>query len=81
MTDWTTTTAGGSTSWKVMAGGGNLIMPGSDEDIKNISMALKNGELPKEVLEERIRQLLIIIFQTNAYENSCSYRIQFEQEK
>ena len=81
MTDWTTTTAGGSTSWKVMAGGGNLIMPGSDEDIENISVALKNGELPRKVLEERIRQLLIIIFQTNVYENSCSYRKQFEREK
>lgn len=81
MTDWTTTTAGGSISWKVMAGGGNLIMPGSDTDIENISMALKSGNLSRKVLEERIRQLLIIIFQTNAYENSCSYKKQFEQEK
>lgn len=78
MTDWTTTGKnGGSIAWKVMAAGGNLIMPGTVTDIDSISGALKDQKLPRNVLEERIKQLLIVIFQTNAYENSCSYQEQF----
>ena len=79
MTDWTTTTAGGSTPWKVMAGGGNLIMPGATSDISDLENALKKGKLKREDLESRIQKLLEIIYQTNAYEGCRSYNEQFEQ--
>lgn len=81
MTDWTTTTAGGSTPWKVMSGGGNLIMPGSVTDVENILTAIQKGSLSRKVLEDRIHQLLVSIFQTNAYEDSCSYKKQFEEDR
>ena len=81
MTDWTTTSSGGSTPWKIMAGGGNLIMPGAQSDIADIEEALENGALSRQILEERIEKLLEIIFQTNAYEGCASYSEKFEQER
>ena len=79
MTDWTTTSAGGSTPWKVLAGGGNLIMPGAESDISDLEDALRTGKLKREELESRIQKLLEIIYQTNAYEGCKSYNEQFEQ--
>lgn len=79
MTDWCTTfPQGGSTAWKCIEAGNDLIMPGIEEDKQSIRTALEEGELKKEDLKACVRRLLSIIFQTNAYENPVSYGEQFQ---
>ena len=51
MTDWTTTYEhGGSISWKCIAAGNDLIMPGYDGDFDSIRRALASGDLTREQL-------------------------------
>lgn len=78
MTDWTTTMPnGGSTPWKCVAAGNDLIMPGYDGDFESIQGALESGELSAEDLKACVKRMLTVIFQTNAYENARSYGEQF----
>ena len=76
MTDWTTTMPrGGSSSWKCVKAGNDLIMPGYDGDFKDIQEALDSGKLSLNDLKECVKRLLTVIFQTNAYEGAESYRV------
>lgn len=53
MTDWfTTDESGGSHSWKCIAAGNDLIMPGTEKDIENIKEALEYGMLKENELKE-----------------------------
>jgi len=79
MTDWCTTFPhGGSASWKCIAAGNDLIMPGFPGDVESIRGALADGTLSREDLKDCVRRLLTVIFQTNAYEDAVSYGAQFE---
>jgi beta-glucosidase len=79
MTDWTTTSAGGgSTAWKCITAGNDLIMPGSPEDVESITNALMYGSLPVEDLRACVRRLLTIAYQSNCFEDAKSYKAQFE---
>ena len=73
MTDWTTTDRGGSTPWKCVEAGNDLIMPGSLTDSENIREALRKGDLSLETLKGCVRRLLTVIFQTLAYEDAGCY--------
>ena len=79
MTDWTTTTDGGSDAWRCPDAGNDLIMPGADSDSANIREALANGTLSREALTSCVERMLKIIFQTSGYQDSVSYGKQFEQ--
>ena len=49
MTDWTTTSPwGGANAWKCPAAGNDLIMPGTEGDIKDVTEAYKDGRLTAE---------------------------------
>ncbi len=78
MTDWTTTSKrGGSSVWKCIAAGNDLIMPGTYDDRDSILNALHSGELDRNDLEDCVKRLLTVIFQTSAYEDAVSYGEQF----
>lgn len=77
MTDWTTTSMGGSISWKCAASGNDLIMPGYDGDIESIKTALADGSLKKEELKACVKRMLKIIYQTLGYEDCAAYGKQF----
>ena len=78
MTDWCTTfPRGGSTSWKCIAAGNDLVMPGYDGDMDSIRNALADGLLRREDLKACVRRLLTVIFQTLAYEDAVSYGARF----
>ncbi len=66
MTDWTTT-GNGSSAFRCVKNGNELIMPGSPSDLEDIREALRSGELTREELQESVARLLRVIFQTNAY--------------
>lgn len=79
MTDWTTTMPfGGSISWKCIAAGNDLIMPGYEGDIENIRKAIADGSLKIEELRACVERLLKVILQTNAFENPVPYGEQFK---
>lgn len=78
MTDWTTTDArGGSEAWKCAWAGNDLIMPGSENDSKNIRQALEKGMLTRTDLKACVTRMLTVIFQTQAYEGAVPYGEQF----
>lgn len=80
MTDWTTTSpAGGSASWKCIEAGNDLIMPGSARDFENIREALKTGKLERSNLENCVKRLLTVIYQTLAFEESKSYDLSMQE--
>lgn len=80
MTDWTTTSEdGGSTAWKCITAGNDLIMPGCGEDVVSIKTALADGSLPIEDLKACVTRLISIAFQSNCYEDAKSYKKQFEK--
>ena len=79
MTDWCTTfPMGGSSSWKCIASGNDLIMPGYEGDVENIRKALEEGTLSREELKTCVRRLLTVICQTLAFEDCVSYGGQFK---
>lgn len=81
MTDWTTTSPmGGSISWKCVAAGNDLIMPGDVKDKENILQALQSGALTREELKACVKRMLNVIFQTVGYEDSRPYSEQFSLE-
>lgn len=78
MTDWTTTSKrGGSSAWKCIAAGNDLIMPGTYDDRDSILNALHGGALSRNDLEDCVKRLLTVIFQTSVYEDAVSYGEQF----
>lgn len=79
MTDWTTTEEyGGSIPWRCTWAGNDLIMPGSENDKKNIQEALRDGSLSREELEKCAERLLTVIFQTLACGCEEAYGEQFK---
>lgn len=79
MTDWGTTTLGGSTPWQCISAGNDIIMPGTDSDIVDITDALKNGSLSMDALKDCAVHMLKLIFQASDYENCVSYLNQFDK--
>ncbi len=78
MTDWTTTSAtGGSTPWRCVWAGNDLIMPGEPNDISNILAALSDGTLDREQIKLCVKRLLKIVFQSLGYEDSAKYGDKF----
>ena len=77
MTDWTTTTAGGSKSSACAIAGNDLIMPANQIDIDNIMAALKDGSLPRSIARDCAARLIKVIFQTIGMEDIESYNKQF----
>lgn len=78
MTDWTTTMPrGGSTPFKCVEAGNDLIMPGCQGDIDSIKNALAEGTLAQEDLKGCVRRMLTVIFQTLAFEDPVPYGAQF----
>lgn len=74
MTDWTTTyPAGGSISWKCAAAGNDLIMPGCAGDFDSIREALQSGKLERRELENCVKRLITVIYQTLGYEDCGCY--------
>lgn len=79
MTDWCTTfSSGGSTPWKCIEAGNDLIMPGYEGDFTSIRNALADGSLNREDLKACVRRLLTVIYQTLAYEDTMPYGAQFQ---
>ena len=77
MTDWTTTTAGGSKPFACAIAGNDLIMPANQIDIDNIMTALKDGSLPRSTARTCAARLIKIIFQTIGMEDVKAYKEQF----
>ena len=77
MTDWTTTTAGGSKSSACAIAGNDLIMPANQIDIDNIMAALKDGSLPRSIARACAVRLIKVIFQTIGMEDIEAYNKQF----
>lgn len=77
MTDWTTTTAGGSKSFVCALAGNDLIMPANQIDIDNIMAALKDGSLPGAAARKCAARLIKVIFQTIGMDAVPAYNEQF----
>ena len=77
MTDWTTTTAGGSKPFVCAIAGNDLIMPANQIDIDNIMAALKDGSLPRSTARTCAARLIKVIFQTIGMEDVKGYKEQF----
>ena len=77
MTDWTTTTAGGSKPFVCAIAGNDLIMPANRIDIDNIMEALKDGSLPRSTARACCARLIKVIFQTIGMEDVKGYKEQF----
>ena len=77
MTDWTTTTAGGSKPFVCAIAGNDLIMPANRIDIDNIIAALKDGSLPRSTARTCAARLIKVIFQTIGMEDVKAYKEQF----
>ena len=65
MTDWMTT-SNGSSAWRCVAAGNDLIMPGVDGDTAGILAALQDGRLPRAALMACAERMLQAILQSVA---------------
>ena len=65
MTDWTTT-SNGSSAWRCVAAGNDLIMPGVDGDTDEILAALQDGRLSRAALMACAERMLQAILQSAA---------------
>ena len=77
MTDWTTTTAGGSKPFVCAIAGNDLIMPANKMDVDNIMAALKDGSLPRSTARACAARLIKVILQTVGIEDVTAYSNQF----
>ena len=77
MTDWTTTTAGGSKAHVCALAGNDLIMPGDPRDVEDILKALSDGSLPRQTARACVERLIRVILQTNGMEDCVPYKEQF----
>ena len=73
MTDWTTTTSGCAIPHRCAIAGNDLIMPGNQIDIDDITKALASGELPREKAVDCATRLITMIFATLGMENARPY--------
>ncbi len=76
MTDWTTTTtttAGICTASGCIRAGNDLIMPGAEEDHRDIRQALRDGTLEVESLRQCARNVIRICLCSNRYEEAQPY--------
>ena len=65
MTDWTTTFPnGGSTAWKCIDAGNDLIMPGCRGDEESIRNAWENGDLTEQKIRECAARILNVVLRT-----------------
>ena len=63
MSDWNTTVPeNGSVSWKCIAAGNDIIMPGNSNDDQNIRQAYKKGELSEEAIRSSAGRILGMIW-------------------
>lgn len=81
MTDWVTTTVGGSKSFACAIAGNDLIMPANQIDVDNIMAALKDGSLPRKTARACAKRLIKVIWQTIGMEDVPAYASQFGYEK
>lgn len=65
MTDW----FGGKDHVGQMKAGNNLLMPGTPNQTKQITDAVKNGTLDEKMLEENVAGILKVILQSPAFKN------------
>ena len=77
MTDWTTTTRGGSSSHGCTLAGNDLIMPGHEIDVADLKSAFASGALTAEKARESCARLIKIILQTLGMEDAPAYGAQF----
>ena len=62
MSDWNTTVPeNGSVSWKCIAAGNDIIMPGNSNDDQNIRQAYEKGELSEETIRSSAGRILDMI--------------------
>lgn len=73
MTDWTATTAGCAVSHKCAQAGNDLIMPGKQIDVDDITEALSTGALDREKAVDCVARLISVIFDTFGMENPKPY--------
>ena len=63
MSDWNTTVPeNGSVSWKCIAAGNDIIMPGNSNDDQNIRQAYEKGELSEEAIRSSAGKILAMIW-------------------
>lgn len=75
MTDWTTTENDETcTAAGCIRAGNDLVMPGCPEDHENLKRELREGTLNIEDLKACIARLVSIIWKSNQYKNSASYK-------
>lgn len=64
MTDWTTTSFGSATPHKCAEAGNDLIMPGHQIDIDDITKALADGSLDRAKAVDCVARLITVLFNT-----------------
>lgn len=75
MSDWTTTLPeAGSIPRLCVKAGNDLIMPGMESDLKDITEAYDQGDLSDDDIRACAARLIDVILQTNAYENAKPYK-------
>ncbi|HCG59425.1 MAG TPA: beta-glucosidase [Lachnospiraceae bacterium] len=75
MSDWTTTLPeAGSIPHLCVKAGNDLIMPGMESDLSEITAAYENGSLTDEDIRSCAARLIHVILQTNAYEDCRPYQ-------
>ncbi len=75
MSDWTTTLPeAGSIPHLCVKAGNDLIMPGMESDLSEITAAYENGSLTDEDIRSCAARLIQVILQTNAYEDCRPYQ-------
>lgn len=75
MTDWTTTSPGGSSPHGCMLAGNDLIMPGHQVDVDDLKAAFASGALPEGTARECCARLIKVIFQTLGMEDAPAYGV------
>ena len=70
MTDWMTTTDGGSLSYVCMKAGNDMIMPGCAADHENIRQALKDGKLTMDELKACVVRIIRLALECEVKEQN-----------
>jgi len=65
MTDW----FGGEDPIKQMHAGNDLLMPGADHQNRILMNAVKNGELPEDVLDRNVANILNVVSRSSTFKN------------
>lgn len=70
MTDWMTTTDGGSLSYVCMKAGNDMIMPGCAADHENIRQALNDGKLTMDELKACVVRIIRLALECEVKEQN-----------